>query len=211
MLIPRPKRGAGFTLIEMMVTITIFSILVAMTVPTMRIWIANTKVRAAADALQNGLRLAQTESLRRSRQIVFALTASTTPQNGGFTAVANGANWAVQTIPAMSDGSEAAVVVGSGVLLPAGTAVSITGPAAICFNSVGRLVALAQSVTNVTGATCSTPTVPPIPPNATVPMVVYNITQTLADHPMNVEVALGGQLHVCDPSQTLSALNPYGC
>ena len=208
MLTRRMKRAAGFTMIELIVTVTIFSIMVAMTVPTMRIWIANTKVRAAADALQNGLRLSQTESLRRSRQVVFALTASTTPQNGGFAAVANGAYWAVQTIPAMSDGSEAAVVVGSGVLLSAGTAVSITGPAAICFNSVGRLVAVPQTVTNVTGATCNTPT---IPANATVPMVVYNITQPLADHPLNVQVALGGQLHVCDPSQTLSSTNPYGC
>src|ERR1019366_5507961 len=78
----RVDRASGFTIIEMIVPVSIFSILVALTVPTMRKWIANTKVRAVADALQNGVRLAQAESLRRSRQVVFALTNSTTPQSG---------------------------------------------------------------------------------------------------------------------------------
>jgi type IV fimbrial biogenesis protein FimT len=192
-------------MIEMVVALGIFSLLVALTVPSMRSWIANTKVRAVADALQNGLRLAQTESMRRSRQVVLALTNNATPQNGGFSALANGAYWAVQTIPAMLDASETAVVIGSGVLTSAGSSVHITGPAAVCFNSVGRLVA--QSTTGVAGATCTAPTAVV---NG-VPMVVYNITLTNADHPLNVEVALGGQLHLCDANQTLSAANPYGC
>jgi type IV fimbrial biogenesis protein FimT len=192
-------------MIEMVVTLGIFALLVALTVPSMRSWIANTKVRAVADSLQNGLRLAQTESMRRSRQVVLALTNNATPQNGGFSAVTNGPYWAVQTIPAMLDASETAVVVGTGVLTSVGSSVQITGPAAVCFNSVGRLVA--QSTTGVAGATCTAPTTVV---NG-VPMVVYNITLANADHPLNVEVGLGGQLHLCDASQTLSAANPYGC
>jgi len=192
-------------MIELIVTLTVFALLVALTVPSMQKWIANNKVRAVADALQNGLRLAQGESLRRSRQVVFALTNNTTLQAPGFTAVAGGSYWAVQTIPAMLDGSESAVVAGSGVVLSNGSAVQIAGPAAVCFNSLGRLVA--QSTTGVTGATCAAPTTVV----NSVPMAVYNITLTHADHPMNVQVALGGQLHLCDPSQTVSASNSYGC
>ncbi len=198
------SRASGFTLIEMIVAIAIFAILVALTVPAMQTWIANTKVRAVADALQNGIRLAQSESLRRSRQVVFALTTNPTPQNGGFTASANGIYWAIQTIPAMTDGSETAAVVNSGVLTSAGTTVTITGQAAICFNSMGRLVA--NSATGV-GASCTVPT----SSVNSAPTMNYIINQAKADHPMQVEVALGGQVHLCDPTQQLSSTNPYGC
>ncbi len=208
-------RRSGFTLIEMVVTIAIFAILVALTVPTMQVWIANIKVRAVADALQNGIRLAQAESLRRSRQVVFALTNSTSPQSGGFTAAANGTYWAIQTIPAMTDGSENPVVVNTGVLTSAGSNVTITGQAAICFNSMGRLVA--NAATGVTGGTCTVPTADAAGVTNTVPTLNYvvNLTKAngaaLADHPLWVEVALGGQVHLCDPTTNLSNSNPYGC
>jgi type IV fimbrial biogenesis protein FimT len=203
----RVDRASGFTIIEMIVAVSIFSILVALTVPTMRKWIANTKVRAVADALQNGVRLAQAESLRRSRQVVFALTNSTTPQSG-FTAAANGNYWAIMTIPAMTDGSETAAFVEGGVLTSAGSNVQIAGQGEICFNSVGRLVA--NGTTGVAGGTCTVPTAG-INSSAQ-PMLSYVVTLTgAADHPLQVEVGLGGQVHICDPSQTLSATNPYGC
>ena len=203
-------RASGFTLIEMVVTMAIFAILVALTIPTMQVWIANTKVRAVADALQNGVRLAQAESLRRSRQVVFALTNTTAPAGGytagGFTAATNGSYWAIQTIPAMTDGSEAAVVVNSGVLTSAGSTVTITGQAAICFNSMGRLVANTSTATGV-GAACSVPTTSV----NSAPTLNYAISTQLTDRPLQVEVALGGQVHLCYPNTTLSASNPYGC
>jgi type IV fimbrial biogenesis protein FimT len=203
----------GFTLLELLVSMAIFTVLIALGVPTMQTWIANSKVRAVADSLQNGLRLAQAESLRRSRQVVFALTNSTTPGNGGFTAVANGSYWAVQTIPAMTDGSESATVVTTGVLTWAGSPVTVTGQAAICFNSMGRLVANAN--TGVNGAVCTVPTAGV--GSAAVPTLNYVVSLTrangapLADHSLEVEVALGGRIHLCNATQTGSASNPYGC
>jgi type IV fimbrial biogenesis protein FimT len=203
----RVQASTGFTLIEMAVTMAIFAILVALTVPSMRTWMANARVRSVADALQNGIRLAQAESLRRSRQVVFALTNNSAPQAGTFTAADNGSYWAIMTVPAMTDGSEANAAsrfVQSGVL---STTVQVTGPGAICFNSVGRLVA--NNAPGVTGATCTAPT--STPRAGAPPMDVYNVTVTNADHPLQVQVSLGGQVHMCDPSQTLSSTNPYGC
>lgn len=197
----RFQRAAGFTLLEMIVAITIFAILVAVTVPTMRTWISNSKVRSVADALQNGVRLARAESLRRGRQVVFSLTTSTTPQTG-YTASANGNYWAISYVPAMTDGTETATFIEGGVLSAASYALQITGPAEICFNSVGRLVA--NAATGVAGGTCAAPAGNPATWN-------YNITLAGADHPLRVEVGLGGQVHMCDPSQTLSNTNPYGC
>jgi type IV fimbrial biogenesis protein FimT len=191
-------------MIEMIATMTIFALLVALTVPTMRTWVANAKVRAVAESLQNGIRLAQTEALRRGRQVVFALTSTANPQ-AGFTGSTVGNYWAAQTIPI--DPSESAVLVGSGPVTAGGSTVTVMGPpVALCFNSVGRQVT--QTSTGVPGVVCIAPIVAMY---GGVTMWTYVVSQAQADHSLTVEVALGGQIHLCDPSQALSATNPYGC
>ncbi len=195
----RPK-AAGFTLIELLVTITLLGILLALTMPSMSVWVRNNSVRTVGDTLQNGLRLAQAEALRRSRQVAFSLTNSDSPE-AGVAATDNGSNWSINTVPSMTAG-ETSAFVQSGVFGKVAAGVQITGPATICFNSVGRLVAnAAPALTDVTGgATCSVTTTP-----------TYNIAVTGADRPLQVVVALGGQVRMCDPAKTLSAANPDGC
>ncbi len=203
----RLAMAKGFTMIELMVTIAIFSILIALGVPAMRTWVSNVKVRSVADALQNGVRLAQTESLRRSRQVVFSLTTTLPTANGVFapiTAAANGSFWSVNVVPALT--SDAATdtfteFVQGGALGAATGSVVVTGPAAICFNSAGRLVA---NPTTGVGSACTLPVNSP-------PMWNYNVSVTGADHPLRVQVTLGGKVRLCDPSQTLSTTNTYGC
>jgi len=90
----------------------------------------------------------------------------------------------------------------SGVASGTSPTVSVTGPAEICFNSVGRMVA--NGATSVAGGTCTLP-------NTTPPVWTYTVTAPNADHPLAVEVALGGQIHLCDTHQTLSSSNTYGC
>lgn len=204
-------------MIEMIVTLAIFSILVALTVPTMSQWIASTKVRAVADALQNGVRMAQTESLRRSRQVVFALTNSTNPLNdftqGTLTAVTgdggqNGNYWVIVTNPAMAGSSETPAFIASGVLTSAGSTVGIQGPAEICFNSAGRLVA--NSSTSIPGGTCQ-PTSATMTGGVPIYPYVVSVAGVTGGPKLNVNVAVGGQIRICDPSQTFSSTNPYGC
>jgi type IV fimbrial biogenesis protein FimT len=201
-------RDAGFTMIEMMVTILIFSILVTLGIPAFRSWISNVKVRSVADALQNGVRIAQTESLRRSRQVVFSLTTTLPTANGVFatatTAAANGSFWSVNVIPAMTTDAAtdtAAEFVQGGALGAATGNVVVTGPASICFNSAGRLVAIGA---NGMGGACTLPVNNP-------PVWKYDVTLAGADHPLEVQVTLGGKVRLCDLSQTLSATNTYGC
>lgn len=184
---------AGFTLIELMVTVVLLAILLALGFPSMATWIRNSKVRTVGDALQNGLRLAQAEALRRSRQTVFSLTNSTSPETS-LTAVANGSNWSINTVQLLTD--ETAQFVEAGVLSSVGNDVQITGPASICFNSLGRLVANASP--GPTGANCAAAA------------ATYNVTLIGADRPMRVLVALGGQVRMCDPARSLST-SPDGC
>jgi type IV fimbrial biogenesis protein FimT len=214
MLMQRSRRASGFTMIEMAVTMTIFAILVALGVPSMTTWIRNNKVRTVTDSLQTGLRLAQAESLRRSRQVVFALTNSTTPNAIlPLPAVGGGLSWAIWTIPSMTDGSEQPQFIQSGVLSNASTGVIVTGVAAVCFNSMGRLVNNATNVTAITGAgnNCVQPTVPPPQQPTAPPAEVFGVSTPGADRPLQINLSLGGQVHMCDPGVALSAQFPQGC
>ena len=151
-------RAGGFTLVELMVTITLLAILLGLAMPPMLGWVRDSKVRAVSETLQSGLREAQSEALRRSRQVVFSLT-------------------------------------------DVGAGVTITGPAALCFNSLGRVVANSTStLTGVTGgATC-----------AATDNAAYEIGIE-GGLTLRVLVALGGQVRLCDPRKTLSNTHPDGC
>lgn len=203
------KSAAGFTLIEAMVTLTVSAILLVLAAPSMSVWIRNNKVRTVADALQDGLRQAQSESLRRSRQVVFSMTNSTTPTAIPLPASAGGTSWAIWTVPSMTDNSETSQYIASGILSNASTNVTVTpsnGASTVCFNSAGRLVAnTSAGVTNITGGdTC-------VQPSGTPPVQSFAITTPGADRPIQVNLSLGGQIHMCDPNVALSDTHPEGC
>lgn len=83
MLKPRAARTArarparhGFTLIELMVTITVLAVALALAAPTFSTQLANFRVRAAAEAAINGLNYARTEAVRRNAAVEFTLDAA---------------------------------------------------------------------------------------------------------------------------------------
>ncbi len=208
----RSRRTSGFTMIEMAVTMTVFAILVALGVPAMTTWIRNNKVRTVADSLQTGLRLAQAESLRRSRQVVFSLTNSTTPTFIPLPAVAGGTSWAIWTLPSMTTvADETPTFIQSGVLTSAASSqvtVTTTGNVStVCFNSMGRLVNNAgPNVIAITGGDVC------VQPNAGAPPVLqFNIALVGADRPLQVNLGLGGQVHMCVPNVAISDAHPEGC
>jgi type IV fimbrial biogenesis protein FimT len=192
----RPRQG-GFTLVELMVTIALLAVLLGLAAPSFSTWTRNSQVRTVSDALQNGARLAQTEALRRSRQVVFFLT-NTAACTTSTAPAANGAFWAIRTVPLTA--SESAEVVQCGNLSDRAAGVDITGPTAICFNSLGRQVA--NATPGIGSTTCTL---------ASSGVSTYNISGVRADRALRVLVTLGGQVRQCDPARTLSSTNPDGC
>ncbi len=194
---PSSRRARGFTLIELMVTISLLGVLLGLAAPSFSLWTRNAKVRTVSDALQNGTRLAQTEAVRRNRQVVFflsndaACSATTAP-------AANGSNWAIRTVPLTA--GDAVETVQCGNLADLAGGVAITGPTAICFNSMGRQAANASP--GAGSATCSL---------AASGVSSYDIASLGSDRPLRVIVTLGGQVRQCDPARTLSATAPDGC
>lgn len=73
MLNALPTKAQGFTLIELMIGITIFAIAMAMGVPGYRTWTQNTQIRNAAESVQNGLQRARSEAVKRNTEVKFVL------------------------------------------------------------------------------------------------------------------------------------------
>lgn len=186
----------GFSLIEFMVTVTLAALLLGLAAPSFVAWIRNAQVRTVTDGLQNGLRLAQTEAVRRQRQVVFFLTTSAACDLAN-TAATNGRFWVIRTVPLL-DG-EAAQVVQCGVLADVAAGTTITGPTALCFSSSGRLVANAAPGG---GAACTLDASG---------MSRFDVARAGADRALRVTVTLGGQTRLCDPARTLSDTQPDGC
>lgn len=188
----------GFTLVELLIAITLLGVLLALAAPSFGAWIRNTQVRTVAETLQNGVRTAQAEAVRRNRQVLFYLT---NDEPGlGATPAANGLNWVMRWVPLAGDVVDGTApanepFIQGGSLADFAGGVAITGPTAICFNALGRRVA--NNTTGVFGASCA---VDPADPLAT-----YRITRAGADRPLRVTVALGGQVRQCDPARTLAA------
>lgn len=81
----QPQRIGGFTLIELMVVLSIIAIMAALAAPTLGQQLANFRVRSAADSIVTGLNTARAEAARRNS--VVSLTLNT-----------NGEGWTVAQV-----------------------------------------------------------------------------------------------------------------
>lgn len=63
----------GFTVIEVIIAVTIAGLLLAAALPSAGTWIRNTKIRTAAESISNGLHQARAEAVRRNQPVGFYL------------------------------------------------------------------------------------------------------------------------------------------
>jgi type IV fimbrial biogenesis protein FimT len=186
------SRRRGFTLIELMVTITLVGIMLVLAVPGFGRWTSNARVRTVSEELQNALRSAQSEAVTRNRQVAFVRTAGVPAANA--TPSASGSNWYIQVLPlTASEGADTTFQ--ADAFLRGGTfsnadRVTVGGDALLCFNSVGRLV---NNTSTGLGANCVAPT-------SAVDPRRLNVSLTSSDRAMRVEAYLGGRLRMCDPA-----------
>lgn len=76
-----PKKPAlGFSLIELIIALAIVGLVSAIALPSYATWIKNSRVRTAAESIQNGLQTARAEAVKRNASIRFSLNA-----NSGWT------------------------------------------------------------------------------------------------------------------------------
>ena len=72
------RRQHGFNLIEVMVTLTVLAVLITLGAPSFAEWMQSQRIRAAAEAMVNGMQVARAEAIRQNLPIVFGLEPPTT-------------------------------------------------------------------------------------------------------------------------------------
>ncbi|MGH8660951.1 MAG: GspH/FimT family pseudopilin [Burkholderiales bacterium] len=119
-------RSTGFTLIELMVTIAVLAILLYVALPNFAVWMQNTQIRTAGEAILNGMQLARAEAIRRNVNVELQMDASS-----GWTARVPSTAEVIQSRVA-GEGSAASAV----TIAPAGaTTITFNGFGSITTNN----------------------------------------------------------------------------
>lgn len=172
----RAQRGA--TLLELMVTLMVAAILLATGLPAMSDWIKRSSVGTAAELIQNALRQAETEAIRRNAEVEFALTDDTPGASvvGTVTAKANGKNWLIRVV----DSTATNRYVNGNVSKQLSDGLSYQGPASIRFNGAGRVL-------DSTGAAVGA-------------KQIFRVSRSGIDLTYCVFVTPGGGVKMCNPA-----------
>lgn len=129
------RHQRGFTLIELMVTVTLTAVMLAIGVPSFRSFVATQRVKSTSFDVAAALLLARSEAVKRNRPVTV------TPVGGAWTS-----GWTVQ------DG--ATVLMQQEALL----SMTVTGPASLIYLANGRISAAGSvelaSTTNATAVRC---------------------------------------------------------
>jgi type IV fimbrial biogenesis protein FimT len=190
----------GFSIIELMVTVALIAILLVMTIPAYGTWTADAHVRAASESLANALRLTQSTAVAKGRTSQFALTADMQPSVSSVPA-ASAPNW-FAALNALGGSDETRTSLGLILKSTEGTQhrVTISGPAMVCFNALGRQTSLAAAASSLsTACTVADP-------------AVFQVSRDSgASRYFKVLVYAGGRVRMCDGAKAISSANPDGC
>jgi len=77
------KKNAGFTLIELIVTVSVAAILMSIAVPSYKNMIESNRLSTGTNELVSALILARSEALKRSQNITVCTSANSTTCSGG--------------------------------------------------------------------------------------------------------------------------------
>ena len=124
-------RARGFTLLELMVALTLAGMLLLAGLPSFITFLRNAEVRSTSEAISNGLRLARSEATRLNRPVTFAFAGGSDPS--WTINIFNPATGAL-LLPSLQQYSKIEVGRSAMVVRFPASAVSIT------FNGLGRIV-----------------------------------------------------------------------
>jgi type IV fimbrial biogenesis protein FimT len=184
------SKALGFSLVELVIVVAILSIVVALGMPSYNAWIQNTRIRSAAESIQNGIQLARAESVKRNASVQFDLrgtnsawTVCVRPSPVG-SCPANDDATTIQSRQS-SEGSSSDI------------AITTTDAMPLVFNSFGRMIA-------------------PVPAAADgILRISIDVNSTVlaatASRDLRVLVNAGGNIRMCDPATTLPDTDPRKC
>lgn len=104
---PPSRTGRGFTLVELMVTLGIAAILMALGAPQLRTFLQKQQVKADVDRLSSAVRLARSEAMKRSGIVSICPLKDPDDATPACAGAANTASWANGWMIFLSNGPTA--------------------------------------------------------------------------------------------------------
>ncbi|HJV52618.1 MAG TPA: GspH/FimT family pseudopilin [Noviherbaspirillum sp.] len=167
------QRQNGVGLIEIMVGLAIVALLFALGLPSFSTYVQNSRIRNAAESIQDGLQLARTEAVRLNTSVQFTLT--------------SGSSWKVECVDATVPGC-ASVIQSRASAEGSSSAVKVTASngTPIVFNGLGRMTAPVPaggaSLTSI---------------NVDLDPAVLPAAQS---RDLRITIDIGGSVRMCDPN-----------
>lgn len=106
---PNSARYAGMTLVELMVTLALVAILMAVGAPAMQQFLAQRAVVAQADSLVSSLRFTRSEALKSGRPVTMCMSANTNDAAPTCVANAPAEGWASGWLVFVDDDADGTV------------------------------------------------------------------------------------------------------
>lgn len=187
MLIIKHPVEQGFTLLELMIVVAVMAIALSIGLPAMSQMFRNNSVGAAAELIQNALRQAEAEAIRRNGDVEFMLT-DDTPEAASVNSLSrkeNGKNWAVRMVDSTVPGR----YVNGYSTSQMSSELTYTGPAGIRFSGAGRVF---DTSGNPVGG-----------------KQIFRVSRSNAAKAYCVFVTPGGAVKLCDPSKASD--DPRAC
>jgi len=172
-------RARGFTMIEMMIGISLLALLLLLAMPAFIEFTANTKVRNVTEGFLGGLRQAQLEAVRRNTSVKFAMTAD---------------GWQVRDADS-DDVLKSEVVFEATAANHPKITTEPAGASEVTFTGLGRVAATDKDGNDLTPTTIAKIKVDP--------------PDKIGTRSLGIAVsAPGGNLKMCDPDAKFQNLNP---
>ena len=202
----------GFTLIEVMISLLVLGVLLALGAPSFAEWLQNQQIRAATEATLNGLQLARATAVQRNVPVRFQFVTDLT---AGCSVTNSTVNWVV-SIANPASACDAAPDTSGLPNPPAPGIIQIHSSAEGTPNVVSTPVYVPPAGASTPATTVTFSALGSvINPNAdgSFPIAKIDFTNprlaVSAARPLRVVITTGGSIRMCDPAVT--GTDPRAC
>ena len=186
----------GFTIIEVVIAVTIAGFLLAAVMPSVGAWMRNTRIRTAAESINNGLQHARNEAVRRNQPVSFFLVSDSdaVSMSDSCALSATSSGWVVGTAsPAGKCASERDSFV---ALRPPG-------------DTAGGLSVSSKDSAGGNATTVTFNGYGQISGASAISCIKLSNPSDTSTRALNIAVNAGGQVRMCDPA--VGGTDPRAC
>lgn len=177
-------RQRGVSMVEVMMVVAIMAVLMAIGVPSLQSWQANSRLQLKTEAVLNGMQFARGEALRRNARVFYTLGTDSSWSVGCVNLVADNDGDGVADCPVLIQAKPAAEG-GAGVVI----AITPSAATTATFSGLGLLAANADASAAITQV---------------------DLSAAGTARTFRVLLSSGGQSRLCDPAVT-TAGDPRLC